>query len=226
MGKRIVNYLKYVFDAVISIIYYNDEKCAVCKKEIYDDENICKECLNKVKFCDSRYFIEKNDISFEVYCTAYYSSVIREMIIKLKYRKDFLCGEVLAELMHKVLIEKNIQFDEIVFVPMTTHDLKKRGFNQSEFLASKLSSRVDKPLKNYIRKNLQTKDQIGLTDEMRWDNLKRSFSFYGPEKIKDKVVLLIHDVFTTGATAFFCSKELINNGAKKVIVLTVAKSSI
>ncbi|URZ15046.1 ComF family protein [Clostridium felsineum] len=226
MGKRIINYLIYIFDAIVSIIYCNGEKCSACKKEIYDDEILCKECLNKVKFCNSSYIIDKNGINFTVYCAAYYSSIIREMIIKLKYRKDFLCGEALAELMNKVLVKNKVQFDEIVYVPMTKYDFRKRGFNQSEFLALKLSRMSDKPLKHYIRKTTQTKDQIGLTDEMRWNNLKGTFVFKPKDKIGNKVVLLIDDVFTTGATTFFCSKELIENGAKKVIVLTIAKSSI
>lgn len=226
MGERIINYLKCIFNAVISVIYYNDGKCAVCKTETYDDKNICKDCFHKIRFCYDSSFVEKNKISFEVYCLAYYSSVIREMIIRLKYRKDFMCGEVLAGLMYDVLYKNTIKFDEISFVPMIKEDLNKRGFNQSEFLAMQISEKCGKPLKDYIKKNVKTKDQIGLTDEMRWINLGKTFAFAGKNKIKNKIVLLIDDVFTTGATSFFCSRELINNGAKKVIVLTAAKSSI
>ncbi|PJI09177.1 MULTISPECIES: ComF family protein [Clostridium] len=226
MGERIINYLKYIFNAVISVIYFNDGKCAVCKTETYDDKNLCIDCFNKIKFCYDSSFIEKSKISFEVYCLAYYSSVIREMIIRLKYRKDFMCGEVLAGLMYDVIQRNAIQFDEISFVPMIKEDLARRGFNQSKFLAMKICEKCNKPLSDYIKKCVKTKDQIGLTDEMRWNNLQKTFAFAGKNKIENKIILLIDDVFTTGATSFFCSRELINNGAKKVIVLTAAKSSI
>lgn len=226
MGERIINYLRYIFDAVISVIYYNDGKCVVCKTETYDDKNLCKNCLSKIKFCQDSSIVEKNKFNFQVYSLAYYSSVIREMIIRLKYRKDFMCGEVLAELMYDLICKKAIEFDEVSFVPMLKEDLNKRGFNQSKFLAMKICERCNKPLRDYIKKSTRTKDQIGLTDEMRWANLEKTFIFMGDDKIKNKIILLIDDVFTTGATSFFCSKELINNGAKKVIVLTAAKSSI
>lgn len=157
---------------------------------------------------------------------AYYSKSIKEMIIRLKYKKDFLCAEALGNLMNDYIVKNNMEFDEITFVPMEKGDLKRRGYNQSKLLANEISKRINRPVKEYLEKNIKTNDQIGLNGKMRWDNLSNAFNVCNEKVVLNKKIILVDDVFTTGATGFYCAKNLISSGAKSVIVLTAAKSSI
>ena len=72
----------------------------------------------------------------------------------------------------------------------------------------------------------ETKDQIGLNEEMRWRNILGSYRLRSDKKIKNKKILLVDDVMTTGATTFCCAEELIKGEANCVIILTAAKSKI
>lgn len=226
MRKTIISYLKYLFECLESVIYYNDLKCVLCGEDVSSEKYLCNNCIKNIKNCKDEYYVQRDNINIRFYCVAYYSRSIKEMIIRLKYRKDFLCGEALAGLMYDFIQKNNITFDEITFVPMRKQEIKRRGYNQSEFLARQISKNVNVSTKSYLIKKSKTKDQIGLNGEKRWDNLKNAFDVIDTCNVKNKKILLVDDVFTTGATGFYCARNMIINGAKDVIVLTVAKSSI
>jgi competence protein ComFC len=128
--------------------------------------------------------------------------------------------------MHSTISRNNIGYDYISYVPSSKNALKKRGYNQAEYIAKLLAEKTDKKLLHCIGKYKETKDQIGLSGSNRWSNLKESFSFIGENNIESSSILLIDDVITTGATAFYCSELLLKHGCGKVIILTVAKSKI
>lgn len=228
MGKRIIFYIKYIFECLESIIYYNDLKCVLCGKELFEDEEkyLCDKCGKNIILCKNKYYVERKNMRIKFYSAAYYSRSVKEMIIKLKYKKDFLCGEALSDLMCNFIRQNDLKFDEITFVPMRKEEIKKRGYNQSEFLARRISKISKIPIKNYLFKKANTRDQIGLSGEMRWNNLENAFGVFDDNSIMNKRILLVDDVFTTGATGFYCARNMIFNGAKDVMVLTAAKSSI
>lgn len=226
MGRRIIFYIKYLIDCFFSVLYSRDDKCIVCGEEMSDENLLCNSCLNNISLCKSEFYVKKEDLQIKFYSLAYYSKSIKEMIIRLKYRRDFLCGEVLGTLMYDFIEKNNIKFDEITFVPMEKSDLKRRGYNQSKLLAEEISKRAKLPVKEYLKKSRKTSDQIGLNGKMRWENLSKAFAICNARTVENKKIILIDDVFTTGATGFYCASNLIFNGAKSVIVLTAAKSSI
>lgn len=226
MGKWIVQPVVYLIDCFTSLLYSSDLKCVLCGEELYEERYLCKKCENNINDCKNYSYVVKNNIRIKFYSVAYYSRTMKEMIIKLKYRKDFLCGEALGDLMYKFILKNNITFDEIVFIPMIREDLKVRGYNQSKLLAVEISKKVNLPVKNYLKKAKKTSDQIGLNSERRWENLQDSFEVVKASSIASKKLLLVDDVFTTGATGFYAASKLISSGAKSVIVLTAAKSSI
>ena len=75
-------------------------------------------------------------------------------------------------------------------------------------------------------KNKETKAQVSLNYKERQENLKEAFKVVDKKMIKNKIVLLVDDVFTTGATAVVCTKQLLKAGAKEVIVLCFAHTVI
>ncbi|MCM8785054.1 MAG: hypothetical protein NC827_01220 [Candidatus Omnitrophica bacterium] len=77
---------------------------------------------------------------------------------------------------------------------------------------------------NVLIKSKNTISQTELSEKQREENVKNSFKIKNKDIIDNKTVLLLDDVYTTGATTQECKKVLLENGAKKVIIVTIAKS--
>jgi competence protein ComFC len=224
MGTWIVKGLRYLLQCVLAAIYDDNDGCIICGRE--EEKTICRSCSSKVNKCSISSSIEKEGVSINFFCSAYYSGVVKELIIRLKYKSDFNCGEALAEMMRETIEKSRLNFDLITFVPSGKKALRKRGYNQSEFLAQLLGRSLDKRVLCCLKKVTDTKDQIGLDGRGRWENLNECFKSSNMEMIRGQRMLLVDDVITTGATAFYCARELINGGCSEVIVLTAAKSTV
>ena len=126
--------------------------------------------------------------------------------------------------MANVYLEEDLSCDIITFVPMHPKRLKKRSYNQAELLAKELSKILNVQLVDCLQKVKDTKNQAKLSREERIKNLSDSFKV-DKNLVKNKAVLLVDDVLTTGSTADTVSKVLIKAGAEKVRVLTLASVS-
>lgn len=225
MGIRFIKFIKYLFSCLLSIIYDSGDDCVICG-EYTEETCLCNKCqcrLNKLYLQDT---IEKDGYRIQFYSISYYSSIMKELILKLKYKSDFRCGDLLLELISDLIDKCDISFDVVTFVPSSSKVYKKRGFNQSEYLAQLIGKKYNKKVVTCLYKTKDTKDQIGLDGEGRWLNLKDSFKVFDNKKIINKKILLVDDVITTGATAFYCATQLIMNKCECVNVLTVAKSKL
>ncbi len=226
MGKGIAKYLKYVFQCFIDIIYASDMLCTACDAELTEDKLICFKCEKSIMYCNEPMIIGTGRKKFICYSVTYYSNTIKNIVIKFKYRNEFRCGELLAKLMCDFLKKNNLEFDVITFVPSGKESYKKRGYNQCEYMANLLGDYFNKKVIDCITKTKETKIQKTLNTDKRWENLKNSFEIISNEHIKNKNVLLIDDVVTTGATVYYCAEKLLDNKANNVIILTAAKSKI
>lgn len=116
-----------------------------------------------------------------------------------------------------------IQFDMILYVPMSPLNEFKRGFNQSFEIADIISKAIDVPInKKILFKRPGIKTQSGLNRLERIENVKKAFYVKNSHLLTDKTVLLIDDVITTGSTLNACAKVLKKNGALAVYAATVA----
>jgi len=114
-------------------------------------------------------------------------------------------------------------FDLLMPVPLHGRRLRERGFNQSLLLATEISHKTGIPCeKRLLQKIKPTVPQIHLSGEEREKEIKGAFRVVHDDRIQKKVILLIDDVFTTGATVNECSKILLASGAHRVDVLTLA----
>ncbi len=172
------------------------------------------------------FYIGHNEEIYPVWSVFYYSNIVKELIIRLKYKSDFICGEILAKYMLELVKNSDLQFDLISYVPMTKKGLKNRGYNQGEYLANYLSKFLNVPVVCSLIKTENVKDQIGLSGEERWNNMKECFEIQKNELMKNKNILLVDDVITTGATAFHCARRLKENGVNNIFILTIAKSNV
>lgn len=112
----------------------------------------------------------------------------------------------------------------VVPVPLSTRRLRERGFNQSELIARKIAQALHLTCDNTLL--LRTRHTVPQTEmslrRERLFNVRNAFSCITPERVNGRHVILIDDVFTTGATLSECAKVLQSAGAKKVTALVVA----
>nr|WP_274600958.1 phosphoribosyltransferase family protein [Clostridium yunnanense] len=122
--------------------------------------------------------------------------------------------------------DEHISGDLITYVPISKASSKKRGFNQCRAIGRQLSNFSGIRLINTLKRSKEVKEQKRLTIDERIENMIGVFEVSSVEDIKDKKVILIDDVITTGSTLMSCRDALIKAGAGEVILLTVAKSNI
>lgn len=214
--------IKYFLGSLLDIIYFNDDKCVCCEEDIYENY-LCRRCIKKIMVVNSCNILEINDHNIKCYSSLYYDGIVREFIKDLKYKSHYNKGRILSKYMIDTMDKEKIYYDIITYVPMYRKDEKRRGFNQSKFIAELID-------KNKCEKTLQkrkrTKNQKSLSKDERWNNLKECFEIYINANVVDKSILIIDDVFTSGATAYTCSEILLSNGAKEVNVLTASSGRV
>lgn len=225
MGNELIKNIKYLMNCVLKLIYSSDGNCIICGKDI-GENLICDKCNREFKKCNKKIQFKYEKYEINLYSSLYYSGVTKELIARLKYKSDFKAGEVLVKHMINTIKSHNIEFDLITYVPSSKKRMKKRGYNQSKYLAKTVGNIMSTKVLKILDKTKETKDQIGLNEKERWDNLKDCFKCTNNKIIKGKKILLVDDVITTGATSFYCSKIMISNGASEVNILTAAKSKI
>jgi ComF family protein len=116
-------------------------------------------------------------------------------------------------------------FDVIVPVPLHPKRLRWRGFNQSLLLARQISRAYGTPTDPFmLRRVKETPPQTQLTEDERRKNMRNAFALDAEKSLKDKTVLLVDDVYTSGATVNECSLTLKRGGAREVYVLTLARA--
>lgn len=151
-----------------------------------------------------------------------YSGALAEAIHLMKFSGLRRLAQPLGRLLLSLEIP---ECDGIVPVPLSIKGLRERGFNQTLLISQVLSKELKIPIfMDSLFKKKDTPPQIGLTAKERLKNVKGAFEVRGG--INNLKLLLLDDVMTTGATVRECSKTLIKAGAKEVIVVTLARSSM
>jgi ComF family protein len=116
------------------------------------------------------------------------------------------------------------RYDLIVPVPLHWRRRWRRGFNQAELLGREVAQRRGIPILNALRRTKFTTSQAGLTSAVRRSNTAGAFRSRSGIDVRGKRILLIDDVFTTGATASACAMALKKSGAAHVSLLTLARA--
>ncbi len=209
---------KYLCEDCLSIIdILESQFCPGCQKRVVDGKT-CPSCKKFTKL-DGLYF-----------ATSYQNKVIKKITENFKY--DPFIKEIKESL--SVLItthfqlcgKKELDFSDfyLIPVPLEIKRLKWRGFNQSEEIGKELIKFLKIPLLNdVLYKMKKTLPQIELSAENRKENIKDAFLVKNKGRILGKKVLLIDDVYTTGATMNECARILREAGAREVWGVTVAR---
>ncbi len=157
-----------------------------------------------------------------VYSFGSYEGPLRELIHLFKYGKVETLAAPLSRLLSRTL-PLDQRFDLVIAMPMHWRKRWERGFNQAELLAGPIAKRYGIKLSTNLRRKRHTKAQAGLTEAQRLANTKGSFLIRRPEALNEKRVLLVDDVFTTGATLRAAAAALKKAGAAHVSALTLAR---
>lgn len=219
--------LKNWISIILNILF--PQKCMVCNK---GGELICLNCAQKTKNA-------KPTKLGNIFSAAnYHDPAIKKSIWLLKYRGIKSIAKPLAELVFlRLCLHLNIgainSEDEfldptewmIIPIPLSKKRLKERGYNQTELLARSISDKTKIPLVlDVLYKNRHTETQVSIKNKaQRIENLKNAFSVKNRGSMRNKNIILVDDVTTTGTTIAEATKTLRANGAQKVLALTVAR---
>ncbi len=210
-------------EQLLNLIY--PQVCGICGKG--KNTYLCKKCENKLKTIAIFGKDEYLDKYFENHYYIFkYDNLIRNLIIDYKFNEKPYLYRSFLEFLNKYQ-KKYVQFeiyDIIIPVPISKKRKKERGYNQSLLIAKEMARKQNIKLKeNVIEKIKNNNPQSKLNKEERTENVKNVYTVANEKEIIDKNILLIDDIFTTGATLNECSKMLKLAGAKNIDVLTIAK---
>jgi ComF family protein len=178
-------------------------------------DSLCLKCLLKVPpYSGARSF-------------GYYSSELRQLVqaFKFKGRRDL--ARLLAPLIASTCLESWPEREADLIVPVPLHSKRKRerGFNQAALLATRVAGFLGFGCCEKILARVRhTAPQIGLTDAERSRNVLNAFKCMQPALVRGKRLLLIDDVMTTGATVASATEALLEAGALRVSVVTIARA--
>jgi len=155
------------------------------------------------------------------------SDPLRQVIQKYKYGRKVSLGKPLGRLLARGCAEflGACGVDLIIPVPLHPKRLRWRGFNQSLLLARQVSRSYGVPVDPFVlRRQRETAPQTELAEAERRRNVRGAFALHPEKSIKAQTILLVDDVYTSGATVGECSAVLKRGGAKDVYVLTLART--
>jgi ComF family protein len=239
--------LSAVYDACLTLIY--PQICRLCEKSVESraDGVVCRACWRKTRafngteiLCEKcgAFLRESGGEKFTTFCrrcdaedfdsaraVGLYEHALLATVLNLK-KTPFVPLKLENLFFEAFLKSPFTDATRIIPVPLSKRRLSERGFNQASLLAKILTRATDLPLdeQSLIRKIHTPQHRAGMDKKARVESVRDAFEVTRPRFIKDENILLIDDVFTSGATAANCAKALKNKGARAVYVLTVARA--
>lgn len=150
-----------------------------------------------------------------------YSDISKKIVFAFKYKDKTFMSNIIAKIMREKLLTQNIRYDYILYVPLHKKRERKRGFNQSRLIARKLGKLENKQVLDCIYRKKNTNKLFKLKNKERLKEVKNAFDFYNNINLcKNKNILIIDDIFTTGSTVNEISKMLKKVGVNKIYICT------
>lgn len=211
-GTELVADTRYTLcaDCLAHMPFAGGHRCLVCGVPISDEADYCLRC----QATESVFLRNVSPLIYE--------GRAKELVYALKFGKKKYIARLLGAMMSDAYIGSGAEAEIAVPVPMSASELKKRGFNQSALLADEAGGRLHMPVLPALVKVRETMPQKELSGKARAENVKGCFAAAYGDYVKGRKILLVDDVFTTGATANECARTLLKAKARSVTVLTAA----
>lgn len=188
--------------------------CPKCGKIRERTSSLCYDCRSR-----AHYFVSGRGMFV-------YNEFLKKSLFGLKFFKHTWIGNEYGKLLGDYYFDQDLpDIDFLVPVPLHKFRNLERGYNQGEIIANMLATSIEKPMiSQCIKRCKNTKPQKDLSDKQRPLNMLKAFKVNSKYKnvINNKKILLVDDIYTTGATIDGCAKVLIDAGASEVYFLTVA----
>ena len=228
--------------------FFYPEVCQLCGEERarHEDGYVGSKCWQRVRFIRPP-FCERCGLPFEGEITAKFECAncrdmelhfrfarsavaakqpVLDVIHRYKYQRALWFEPFLSDLLIREAVPQlqNEKWDMIVPVPLHSTKEREREFNQAERLAAHLRKKLGIRLNTKLLKRIQpTQTQTLLSKQQRAENVRRAFAAANGSKLNGERIILVDDVFTTGATTSACARALRKAGAREVRVWTVAR---
>ena len=217
---------KNFYDRILDLVY--PPVCGICGK--FNQDFLCKKC-QKMLEAEAKFKIDKVDNQeyfFENHLYIFkYEGIIRKLILNYKFNeKSFLYKTFVNFLLKNEKFFKILKsYDTIIPVPVSSKRMNERGYNQSELIADDIVKQITECecITDCLIKNKNIIEQSKLNKEQRQKNIQGVYILKNKEKLINKEILLIDDIYTTGSTANECCKVLQKAKPKKIDVFTIAK---
>ena len=222
-----MNKILEIQEKFLNLIY--PQTCGICGKLVSD--SLCKKCeINLKKQSENQIINNEKELKDKYFSELMYifkyKGQIRKLILDYKFNeKAYIYLTFVNFLLKDKKIFENIKnYDTIIPVPISKKRLKIRGYNQSLLISKEIAKQLKMELvNNCLIKTKNIIEQSKLNKEERIQNIKGVYELRNKELIRNKKILLIDDIYTTGSTVNECSKIIMQGNPNKIGVLVLAK---
>lgn len=155
------------------------------------------------------------------------TGIVQHLLHQLKYNNHPEVGRRLGQFFGKEMNDIGLANEFDIIIPMPLHRMRqlRRGYNQSTMFAEGLMNSTGVFYNDAaVVRQVNTSTQTRKNKTERWENVSTAFSVRDSDVIKDKRVLLVDDIITTGASLEACGRELYNHGCKELSVACIAEA--
>lgn len=213
--------LRRLYDAALDLVF--PPACAHCARV---DHSFCPACLQQLAAFPIQIHTHQAYSGLLIVATGEHTGILRSAVVGLKYSSAFSTSDVLASRIISILPQFDLTIDTVVPVPLHTSRLRERGYNQAKEISTRVAEWTSLPHQpDAITRIRSTRSQVGLDREERHHNMKDAFVAQ-ENLVSGKTLLLIDDVFTTGATLNACAEAALHAGAQQVIAITITSAQV
>ena len=213
-----------LYDKLLDLLF--PPKCPFCRSILKDRETIvCAECRRSLPWTQGAAREQRFRHIERCVSPLYYEDLVRRSLLRYKFGGLSVYAPKYAELMRDALTESGVSFDLIAWAPLGRKRLRRRGYDQARLLAEGLSKLLDAPCAQLLVKTVENPPQSGTgSAEQRRANVSGVYRVTDPALVRDRRILLVDDIVTTGATLSECARVLKASGARSVSAATLARS--
>ena|GEM_PF-146881 len=219
-------FLSFIWTTLTYIIY--PPLCPVCKEIVEERGELCQSCREKIYRLDAENFLQ--GILRGIFIITKYKEGTRDILRKMKFEKDLsvlpTIKKILDAVSNNAELNKFIaQADVATCVPLHQERFKERSFNQTERIFADFLREKNLPIEDLLQRHRSTPRLFKYNPAERQKILQGAFSIVEGANIQGKKILLVDDIYTTGATVTECAKVLKSCGATEIFVLAFASNN-